>query len=86
MPRFGEAAGPAQQATPRPAQASNGAAGPANEGAADPANEGAAGPANEGAADPANEGAAPATPGPLPPQPHTFGWCWDGIACEAGNP
>src|SRR5207244_10660807 len=20
----------------------------------------------------------------IPVRPHTFGWCWDGIACEAG--
>src|SRR5487761_1864040 len=24
-------------------------------------------------------------PGPRLPRPHTFGWCWDGIACGPGN-
>src|SRR5215468_8380895 len=25
-------------------------------------------------------------PGPRWSRPHTFGWCWDGIACEAVSP
>jgi len=25
-------------------------------------------------------------PGPHRPEPHTFGWCWDGIACGARKP
>src|SRR5579859_5447392 len=30
---------------------------------------------------------SPGSPGvfwSVPVRPHTFGWCWDGIACEAG--